>query len=112
MNDVDIKALPDDVATLKALILNQATELRYLQEQLNLALHRRFGKSSEKDPGQHELFDEPEQITEEEVDAINNSEEIETIAVPAHQRKTRGGKALPEHLPRVEVIHDLDEADK
>ena len=35
MNDVDIKALPDDVATLKALILNQATELRYLQEQLN-----------------------------------------------------------------------------
>jgi hypothetical protein len=24
MNDVDIKALPDDVATLKALILNQA----------------------------------------------------------------------------------------
>ena len=26
MNDVDIKALPDDVATLKALILNQATE--------------------------------------------------------------------------------------
>lgn len=27
MNDVDIKALPDDVATLKALILNQATEL-------------------------------------------------------------------------------------
>ena len=30
MNDVDIKALPDDVATLKALILNQATELRYL----------------------------------------------------------------------------------
>ena len=112
MNDVDIKALPDDVATLKALILNQATELRYLQEQLNLALHRRFGKSSEKDPGQHELFDEPEQITEEEVDAINNSEEIETIAVPAHQRKTRGRKALPEHLPRVEVIHDLDEADK
>jgi hypothetical protein len=94
MNDVDIKALPDDVATLKALILNQATELRYLQEQLNLALHRRFGKSSEKNPGQHELFDEPEQITEEDVYAINNSEEIETIAVPAHQRKTRGRRAM------------------
>ena len=45
MNDVDIKALPDDVATLKALILNQATELRYLQEQLNNWGRNNWGRS-------------------------------------------------------------------
>lgn len=119
MNDVDIKALPDDPDHLKALLsdtINQLaereSEVIRLQEQLNLALHRRFGKSSEKNPGQHELFDEPEQIVEEEVNPVNDSEEIETISVPAHQRKTRGRKALPEHLPRVDVIHDIDEADK
>ncbi len=112
MQDLDIKALPDDVNTLKALIVDQATELRYLQEQLNLALHRRFGKSSEKNPGQHELFDEPEQIVEEAADTINDSDEIEVVTVPAHERKTRGRKPLPEHLPRIDVIHDIDEADK
>jgi len=110
MKDVDINCLPDDVGTLKALIVDQATELRYLQEQLNLALHRRFGKSSEKNPGQHELFDEPEQIVEEE--AVDDGDDIDVVTVPAHERKTRGRKALPEHLPRIDVIHDMDDADK
>ncbi len=46
MQDLDYNNLPQDVDTLQQLIISQATELRYLQEQLNLALHRRFGKSS------------------------------------------------------------------
>ena len=123
MQDLDINALPDDPVHLKALLsdtisrlADRENELRLLREQLNLALHRRFGKSSEKNPGQHELFDEPEQLVELEADAIDDGQddnvEPDVIDVPAHQRMTRGRKALPEHLPRVDVIHDLDEADR
>ena len=36
----------------------------------------------------------------------------ETIAVPAHIRQKSGRKLLPAELPRVEVVHDIDEADK
>ncbi len=32
--------------------------------------------------------------------------------IPAHTRKKRGRKPLPEHLPRVEIIHDLPEEQK
>ena len=126
MQDINIQALPDDPAHLKSLLVDKErqeaelrnllakrdAELRYLQEQLNLALHRRFGKSSEKNPGQHELFDEPEQIIEEEADTVDDGDDIEVLTVPAHERKTRGRKALPEHLPRIDVIHDMDDADK
>jgi transposase len=113
MQDLDYNNLPQDVDTLQQLIISQPTELRYLQEQLNLALHRRFGKSSEKHPGQHELFDESEDILTQEDDELQtDDEETDVVEVSPHQRKTRGRKPLPENLPRVEVIHDLDEADK
>ena len=82
MQDLDINALPDDPVHLKALLsdtisrlADRENELRLLREQLNLALHRRFGKSSEKNPGQHELFDEPEQLVELEADAIDDGED-------------------------------------
>ncbi|VAW74735.1 hypothetical protein MNBD_GAMMA12-3078 [hydrothermal vent metagenome] len=67
--------LPDDVESLKALLLDQAaqnqklsvenlqykTQVLSLQEQLNLALARRFAASSEKiSPDQVRLFDEAE----------------------------------------------------
>ncbi len=112
MQDMDLNNLPEDVDTLQQLIIDQAAELLSLQEQLNLALHRRFGKSSEKHPGQHELFDEPEQLVEEAADDVAETDETDVIDIPAHQRKTRGRKALPKGLPRVDKIHDLDEADK
>ena len=111
MQDVDLDSLPDDTDQLKQLIVTQATELRYLQEQLNLALYRRFGNRSEKNPAQHELFDEPEQLVEQESDP-DQTDDAEAIEVSSHQRKPRGRKPLPEHLPRIEVIRDLDEADK
>ncbi|HJN51894.1 MAG: IS66 family transposase [Pseudomonadales bacterium] len=112
MESIDIHNLPEDTETLQQLIISQATELRYLQEQLNLALYRRFGNRSEKNPGQHELFDESEELIEQESDTTASDDASEVIDVASHQRKVRGRKPLPEHLPRIEVIHDLDEADK
>lgn len=90
------------------------TELRYLREQVQLLLHKRFAASSEKHnyPGQQELFDEAElEVAKTPVDPEVSADE-RSIEVPSHTRRKRGRKALPEHLPRVEVIHDLAEEEK
>jgi len=121
--------LPDDVDLLKSMVADQllrneqlvAQNERYkaakqavtqeneglkarvltLQEQLNLALARRYAASSEKiSPDQYRLFDEAEADTEEEP-------EDDEITVPAHTRKKRGRKKLPDTLPRVDVVHEL-----
>jgi len=121
--------LPDDVDLLKSLIADQAIKLNEavaheeqllarneqlsnqnqhykaqvltLQEQLNLALARRYAASSEKiSPDQYRLFDEAETNTEAKP-------EDDEVIVPAHTRKKGGRRKLPETLPRVEVIHEL-----
>ena len=111
--------LPDDVESLKALVLEQvehnaqlrADNVRYqariltLEEQLNLALVRRYAASSEKISAyQLRLFDEAE--TEIEPGGT------ETVEVTGHTRKKRGRKPLPATLPRIEVIHELAESER
>ena len=115
-------SLPDDINALKALVAEQValnTQLQAenrqykaqvltLQEQLNLALARRYAASSEKiAPNQLRLFDEAEVGVEAEQ---AEDETGESILVEAHTRKKRGRKALPDTLPRVDIVHELDEA--
>ncbi len=50
------------------------------------------------------LFDMPEPADEDEPEG--------KVHVPAHDRRKRGRKPLPEDLPRFEVVHDIDDADK
>ena len=114
--------LPDDVDLLKSLVADQLArneqlqadkqavvqknkhleaQVLTLQEQLNLALARRYAASSEKiSPDQYRLFDEAEADTEAEP-------EDDEVIVPAHTRKKRGRKKLPDTLSRVDVIHEL-----
>ena len=121
--------LPDDVHVLKSLLIKQqesnaqlrnenrsvvdkneqlTAKLLSLQEQLNLALARRYAASSEKlSPDQIRLFDEAEQGIVDETEMEMETEE--RITVPAHTRKRSGRKKLPESLPRIDVIHDIPE---
>ena len=95
--------LPNDVDALKSLVAKQAvrneqlaSKVILLQEQLNLALAKRYAASSEKiSPDQVCLFDEPEV----EIPATDDTDDI--IVVPAHTRKKCGRKPLPDNLPRV-----------
>ncbi len=111
--------LPDDPETLKLLVTEQTlrnqqlttenqqyrAKVLSLQEQLNLALARRYAASSEKlSPDQIRLFDEAEQ------EIVEAADREETVSVPAHTRKKSGRKNLPESLPRVDVIHEIPEA--
>lgn len=122
---IALDELPDDVDALKDLVLKKATELddvsvrnaqltteneRYqsqvviLQEQLNIALAKRFASRSEQlSPDQIKLFDEAEStsVSDNKLDASTFNE------ISSHQRKSGGRKALPERLPRLDVIHEL-----
>ena len=116
--------LPDDLDALKALVADQATKpddvtarneqlqskVVSLQEQLNLALARRYAASSEKlSPDQIRLFDEAEA---ESGAATAPDVDDDVTIVSAHSRKKRGRKPLPGALPRVEVVYELPENER
>jgi transposase len=120
--NLDFATLPEDTAALKDMIVflaeahtdlekqNQNSQLKIasLEERIRLLQNELFGRKSEKhisperDPQQLYLFDEPEV----------QPEKAETITVPAHTRKKTGRKPLPKDLPRVDVIHDIEESEK
>jgi transposase len=118
----DAVSLPDDVDTLKALLLNAQARNAHLeaknallQEQLHLAIARRYAASSEKiAPDQLRLFNEAE------VDAHavllareDDTHASDTIAIAAHTRTVkRGRKPLPSTLPRIDIVHTLNDAQR
>jgi len=126
---IALDQLPDDLDALKALVAEQVArnEQLYadrqavlqkneqlkarvlsLQEQLNLALARRYAASSEKlSPDQIRLFDEAEAETQ-----TGSPAEDEAVTVPGHTRRKRGRRPLPDTLPRVEVIHVLLDSER
>ena len=88
-----------------------------LKEALILARNRQFAKTTESLRSlQSELFDEVESEGSDDSDSIEitalSCESDDLIEVPAHRRKKTGRKALPADLPRLDVIHDLTEADQ
>ena len=123
--NIEPSTLPDNVDQLKAIIADfqayhekQIADIQdhyekktsLLLEEIRLLRARIFGRKSEKIPPQNTvqlpLFDmpEPEDVGEEHAE--------EVVRVPAHTRKKRGRKPLPENLPRVEVVHDIPEEEK
>jgi transposase len=112
--------LPDDVAALKQLVLTQAArerhyeaELARLREALNLALIKRFGRSSEKRPGpaQLGLFNEAEAAAAASEAAADQAPETD-ITVAAHHRQRGKRQPLPDYLPRERIEHDLTATEK
>ena len=120
-NGIRDTALPNDIEALKAVIaLRDATiehwmrRAELLQEQLNLAIARRYAARSEKShPGQAQLFDEAEcaacvpEIPDGMAEAAGD-ESLETVS-PAHPRQKSGRRPLPAALPRVDIVHELPE---
>nr|WP_320010674.1 IS66 family transposase [uncultured Desulfobulbus sp.] len=84
-------------------------ETSLLHEQIRHLRAQLFGPKSEKITSDSSiqilpLFDMPEP---EECDA-----EPEKINIEGHQRSKKGRRPLPEDLPRVEQVHDIDESEK
>ncbi|HKJ63929.1 MAG TPA: IS66 family transposase [Desulfopila sp.] len=104
--------LPESPEELKEVIADlqkaHEKETAILLEQIRLLRAQLFGAKSEKaKAGEAQplpLFDMPEPAEIE-------GEEVE-VHVPAYERKKRGRRPLPEELPRVEKIHDINEENK
>jgi len=110
--------LPDDVEALKAIVAQVVAEkdaaitsrdatISALQEQVRLLLARRFAASSERAAdGQLGLFNEAEELA-------GAPEEEDAVAVAGHRRRRRGTRRpLPEHLERIDIVHELPEAER
>ena len=126
MADLDIQSLPDDPEALKSLLIDLSSQLAskdklldqqqqkvaHLQEQIRILLHNRFAASSERrtHPGQQELFDEAE--VEAGAQKAFASADDAPVEVAAHSQRRKGRQPLPEHLPRIEVVHDLEADEK
>lgn len=116
--------LPDSADALKGIIVHLHAEFEeqlawaragyerqhaILLEQIRLLLSQIYGPKSEKiapDNGavQLSLFDMPEPAGLEPEPA--------QVEISGHTRRKPGRRPLPEHLPRIEVIHDIPEAEK
>ncbi len=108
---LNARDLPDDIDTLKRLILDQQTRLAERDHEIEhlkllIAKLRRlqFGRSSEKldaKIGQLELL-------VEELEANRASRQARTVQIPAakpEQKERPARRPLPEHLPRETVEH-------
>jgi transposase len=123
--------LPDSIEDLRSLVLSQQSlleeqtsaldanrsaleesqeRIETLEEFIRLLRHQRFGRKSEKAPvDQLGLFNEAEASTQAAEAEEGDEDEID---VPAHKRRKGGRRPLSDLLPRVEVLHDLSDAEK
>lgn len=121
--------LPNDVEALKSIITGltqklgerdqeilrkqeelegRQREIQDLMDHIREMRRKRFGASSEQVPKEQlGMFDE----VEAEALAPEPTEEDE-IEIKGHKRKRGGRNAIPEGLPRVEVVLDLSEEEK
>jgi hypothetical protein len=102
--------LPDNPKELKAIILCKDQDITILEEQVRVLKKAIFGRKSEKPTIDEEvtrqlhLFNEGEAPVEQEAQ--------KELIIPEHTRQKPKRKPLPKDLPRVDVIHDIEESEK
>lgn len=105
----EIDSLQTSLKRKDKTLVKKDDTIRQLEERLRALLKQRFGQSSEKfNADQLQLFNEAELLAE-----LTPVEPPVSVEIKAHQRKKKKSTHdLPAHLPRVEVVHDLDESQK
>ncbi len=99
-----------DLAAKQVTIEQQAERLALLEEWNRLLRSQRFAAKSEKTlPEQGRLFNEAECEAERDDEGTPVDAAVE---IPAHTRRPRGRRPLPDFLPVEEHLHDLSEAEK
>lgn len=102
--------LHEEINNLKLVIEQKNQRILALEELLANLTKRHFGTSSEKiGPQQMELFNEAEVVTEQ-AEAVEIVEKTTTIV--EHQRRKKKRVSIPAELERIEIIHDLTDAEK
>jgi transposase len=102
-------ALPDDLETLKAMLLAERCESERLRQIIKELQRHRFGRRAETLPEEQML------LGLEDVEQVEASGEVKQDENAPNSRAARGGKrrinrgALPAHLPRIEIVVDIDD---
>ena len=107
---LDINELTSLVKELREQVTHQSLFIDQLLEQIKLARHQRFGVRSEHiSPDQLRLLleDKGDDGTPADDEADDGDEN--PLSRPSPKPKKRGRRNLPDHLPRVDVEHTIDE---
>ena len=101
-------ALPDDAGTLKAMLLAERMQNERLRQIIKELQRHRFGRRAETLPEDQMLLglEDVEQSLADE-DAAKPMTPAERSARAERRRRNRG--SLPAHLPRVELIVDIND---
>ena len=91
------------IESKSAVIEAQDRRIKMLEDYLRLAKQKQFGRSSEKHPGQGEIFNEAESIIE--TTETENLEE--TSATDKKPHKKRGRKGFSKNIVREQIFIDL-----
>ena len=110
---IDLAALPDDPAVLQRMLQEVVPELQAENEKLLLLIQRllrhRYGSRSEKlDVDQLQLVLEDEEQGAAESEAAKDAAEEPERRRRRTQPANRNRGALPAHLPRFEVVIDIE----
>jgi transposase len=103
--------LPKTTEELEAIIKPYESRIEYLEQRLTVLEKMIFAPKSEKRrPDEEEGGTQLHLFNEAEV--LEEKEEETPLRIPEHTRQKPRRKPLPKDLPRVEVIHDIDESEK
>ena len=102
-------ALPDDSETLKAMLLAERCESERLRQIIRELQRHRFGRRAETLPEDQMLLglEDVEQAEANRAAETDGSSPADR-QVRAHKRRINRG-ALPAHLPRIEIVVDIDD---
>jgi transposase len=102
-------ALPDDAETLKAMLLAERVQNERLRQIIKELQRHRFGRRAETLPEDQMLLalEDVEQGDASAAAETDRSSPADRQARAARRRVNRG--ALPAHLPRIEILVDIDD---
>ena len=104
----NVDELASIATTLREKVIQQSLFIDQLLEEIRLGRHRRYGVKSEHiSPDQLRLLlEEAQSQIPDTSDAQDDNKAAEST--PAKKRK-RGSRQLPDHLPRIDIEHTLDD---
>src|SRR3981189_3589585 len=102
-------ALPDDLETLKAMLLAERCESERLRQIIKELQRHRFGRRAETLPEEQMLLglEDVEQTAASDEATADQSAPADRAGGAEKRRTNRG--SLPAHLPRIEIVVDIDD---
>jgi len=109
----EIKSLRAMLSERDSAIVERDRKILYLLEQIRLQRYKLYGASSEQASGQGLLFDEAEVLAATATDTETTEPAVDGAPEADEPTRHRGKRSpLPAHLPRIDIVHDLTDAER